>query len=156
MKTKMVIIAVLSLAFAGSCRKYDDQFYAQTYKNAPLETLQNDKEKANSFKGSPENFQITLTWDSSSDLDLFVQDPMGEWIWHKHKKSQSNGMLNHDDRNGRGVETVTWKDNQFPTGNYKVYVSHYGGVSSEYSVQVQVSGKSKCIEDLLKMEGQCL
>ena len=131
MKTKMIIIATINLLLISSCGKYEDQYNPQLPNKTTIGAISNDiAEKTrvidSAIVGSG-NIEIALNWDSSADIDLYVQDPMGEWIWHKHKKSQSNGLLNIDDRNGSGPEIVVWKNNQFPTGNYKVCVKHYGG-----------------------------
>jgi len=150
MKTKMIIIATINLVLISSCGKYEDQYNPQLTNKTTIGVISNDRaektSEIDSFFVVSRDFEIALNWDSSADIDLYVQDPMGEWIWHKHKKSQSNGLLNIDDRNGSGREIVTWKNNQFPTGNYKVYVRHYAGSTTNYSVSIQVCGKTKLYE----------
>lgn len=154
MKTRMIIIAAVNLLLISSCGKNEDQYDTQLPNLTTIGAISNDlsdnKRVADSAVVGSGNIEISLTWDSSADIDLYVQDPMGEWIWHKHKKSQSNGLLNIDDRNGSGPETVVWKNNQFPTGNYIVYVKHYGGGLANYSVSVQVCGKTKLYQGGIK------
>jgi len=154
MKTKMIIIATINLVLVSSCGKYEDQYNPQLANKTTIGAISNDTtEKTRVIESSnvdSENIEITLNWDSSADIDLYVQDPMGEWIWHKHKKSQSKGSLSIDDRNGSSQETVAWNNNQFPSGNYKVYVKHYGGGLANYSVSIQVCGKTKLYQGGVK------
>ncbi|HEY0463795.1 MAG TPA: hypothetical protein VGC79_06280 [Polyangiaceae bacterium] len=79
---------------------------------------------------------ITLTWDTASDLDLHVIDPLGNEIFHGAPSSgsafssagadESNGALDHDSNadcvsDGLRQEDVTWADAP-PAGHYLVRV----------------------------------
>jgi hypothetical protein len=79
---------------------------------------------------------VTLTWDSESDLDLHVVDPLGDEIFHGARSSQapflrsgadaSNGTLDQDSNadcsiDGLRQEDVTWADAP-PAGHYLVRV----------------------------------
>jgi hypothetical protein len=154
MKTRLILFAAAILLVVCSCGKNEDQFDNQLTNKSMIRTgseNMSEKELVNAFAvDGSRTIEVTLNWDSSADIDLYVQDPMGEWIWYKHKKSQSDGMLVADDRNGFGPETVAWNDNQYPTGNYKVYVKHYGGGIANYSVTVQVCGKTRLYKGFVK------
>lgn len=93
--------------------------------------------------GGTGDIQVTLTWDSSADIDLYVQDPSGEWIWFGHQNSASGGWLDVDDTDGFGPENIKWDKNMAPSGTYKVYVKHYAGASANYSIMVQAFGRKK-------------
>ncbi len=107
-----------------------------------------------SLDGGYGDVQVTLSWDSSADIDLYVQDPMGEWIWYKHKNAQSGGWLDVDDRDGFGPENIFWQKNESPSGNYQVYVQHYEGGSANYSVLVQAYGRTKQYKGFISPGGK--
>lgn len=106
-----------------------------------------------SLEGGYGDVQVTLSWDSSADIDLYVQDPFGEWIWYKHKIAQSGGWLDVDDRDGFGPENIYWKKNESPSGNFQVAVKHYQGGSANYSVLVQAYGRTKQYKGLISVGG---
>ena len=83
--------------------------------------------------------QISLSWDNTSDQDLYVTDPEGETIWYQHESSISGGQLDRDDVDGFGPENIYWLDNA-PDGEYIVKVNDYSGTSSPTSFFVTVSG----------------
>jgi hypothetical protein len=94
-------------------------------------------------QGGYGDIQVTLTWDSTADIDLYVQDPNEEWIWFGKKTSASGGWLDVDDIDGFGPENIFWEKNRAPEGDYLVYVEHYSGGSANYSVLVQAFGRVK-------------
>jgi len=74
--------------------------------------------------------QITLTWDTTADLDLHVIDPYGEEIYFRATQSSSGGILDVDANgacNGitNPVENVYWPYGAAPSGTYQVYVDYY-------------------------------
>ncbi len=69
--------------------------------------------------------QITLTWDTFADIDLYVVDPFGETIWYGNRSSGSGGQLDVDDINGFGPENIFWPDGRAPSGTYRVWVDYY-------------------------------
>jgi len=91
--------------------------------------------------------QITLTWNTTDDIDLWVTDPNGEKIYFADKYSQSGGYLDYDDTNGYGPENVYWSEGQAPSGKYLVQVDHYSGYySTDFTVLIQAFGFSKKYE----------
>ena len=86
--------------------------------------------------------QITLKWDNTADLDLYVTDPVGETIYYGAPSSSSGGQLDIDDRDGIGPENIFWPVGTALTGNYSVEVNHYSGASpANFTVRVQVLDK---------------
>ncbi len=90
------------------------------------------------------DIQITLTWDTTDDIDLWVTDPYGELIYWFDPVSASGGYLDYDDRNGYGPENVYWQSGQAPTGTYIVQVDHYYGYyTTNFNVLVQAFNQVK-------------
>jgi hypothetical protein len=69
--------------------------------------------------------QVTLTWDTEADLDLWVTDPDGFKIYYGNAVSPSGGMLDFDDTNGYGPENTFWLPGTAPNGSYFIQVDHY-------------------------------
>lgn len=47
---------------------------------------------------------VTLTWDTPTDIDLYVTDPTGDTSWYGHKITADGGELDYDDTDGYGPE----------------------------------------------------
>ncbi|MEM6954484.1 MAG: putative metal-binding motif-containing protein [Myxococcota bacterium] len=74
--------------------------------------------------------QITATWNTGADIDLYVVDPAEEVLSFQRRRSLSGGHLDHDargdcregQRNER-LENAVWASDA-PTGTYRVQL-HY-------------------------------
>ncbi|MDD4032056.1 MAG: hypothetical protein PHS48_02295 [Bacteroidales bacterium] len=114
-----------------------------------IETIENDRaDDIRVVEGALEygygDVQVTLTWNNTADVDLYVYDPFGETIYWYNKVSESGGKLDVDDRNGYGPENIFWPSLQAPAGTYEVYVHHYSGATpSNYTVLVNAFGRRK-------------
>jgi uncharacterized protein YfaP (DUF2135 family) len=86
------------------------------------------------------DIQVTLTWNTPSDIDLYVQDPSGKRVWFRNKSSASGGRLDIDDMTGYGPENIFWEKKRAPNGTYKLVIEHYEGASANYSILVQAFG----------------
>ncbi len=78
--------------------------------------------------------QVTLTWDTHTDVDLHVVDPTGEEIYYGHSESASGGELDHDSNagcsiDGLNTENVYWPEGGAPAGEYVVRVDYYSACS---------------------------
>jgi hypothetical protein len=100
---------------------------------------------------------VTLTWDTESDLDLHVVDPLGDEIFHGAPSSQSalspssavasDGVLDQDSNAGCVIdglrqEDVTWASAP-PVGHYLVRVdtaSLCAAPNAQFSVRVLLDG----------------
>lgn len=90
--------------------------------------------------GSGGSVQVTLTWDSVCDLDLWVTDPYGETIYWNNPSSASGGQLDYDNTYGYGPENIFWPPNAAPNGTYEVRVNYYSGTgTAQYSVLVIIN-----------------
>lgn len=93
--------------------------------------------------------QVTLSWDNSADVDLWVTDPTNERIYYNHSRSNSGGYLDVDDTNGYGPENIFWEENA-PSGTYKVQVDHYSGSApSNYIVTINAFGNTQTFNGVL-------
>jgi uncharacterized protein YfaP (DUF2135 family) len=83
--------------------------------------------------------QVSLTWNSETDIDLWIIGTDEEKIYYANPLSaQSLGWLDHDNTEAYGPENITF-NYQMPEGDYKVYVHHYnGGVQTDYQVTVAI------------------
>jgi hypothetical protein len=94
--------------------------------------------------------QITLTWQTPTDVDLWCTDPNGESIGYRHMRSNSGGRLDVDDRNGYGPENIFWARGRAPAGAYVVHVHHYrGDRPAPYQVLLKVDGREETFEGTL-------
>lgn len=88
--------------------------------------------------------QVTLTWNNTADLDLWVTDPYGETIYYGNPYSASGGQLDVDDRDGFGPENIYWPPGGAPQGNYTVRVDYYSGSGTAYfKVLIQINGLTR-------------
>ncbi|HXG39296.1 MAG TPA: hypothetical protein VNL36_11055 [Bacteroidota bacterium] len=98
--------------------------------------------------------QISLTWDTATDIDLWVTDPTGTKIYYMNRSSPSGGQLDRDDVDGYGPENVYWLQNA-PDGYYKVEVNYYSGTAvTRYTVTVNAPGNSRIFNGTLNTRGQ--
>ncbi|MCM4157342.1 hypothetical protein [Gramella sp. AN32] len=94
------------------------------YYNAERERiLQSYRSMLNSGYG---DIKITLSWDTETDIDLWVTDPFSEKIWYDSPFSSSGGELDVDNVEGYGPENVFWPTNEAPFGTYTVQIHYYG------------------------------
>lgn len=71
--------------------------------------------------------QISLSWGTESDQDLYVTTPTGEVISYQNS-SADGGELDRDDTDGYGPENIFWESDA-PNGTYSVSVNDYSGTS---------------------------
>ena len=102
------------------------------------------------------SLQISLAWDSGTDLDLWVTDTSGTKIYYDNRSSSTGGALDRDDIDGFGPENIYWS--QAPNGTYKVEVNYYrgsgGSGTSNYTVTVSGLGTSRQFTGTLTQKGQ--
>lgn len=86
--------------------------------------------------------QISLSWNNSTDQDLYVTDPNGDVIFYDNYSSRSGGELDRDDVNGFGPENIYWLENA-PDGTYTVRVNDYDFSPFATTFYVTVSGPNQ-------------
>lgn len=73
---------------------------------------------------SARDVKIVLTWDTPTDVDLWVIDPKGEKCYYGNRATSSGGNLDVDIIDGYGPETFTMAAGM--PGEYSVQVQYYG------------------------------
>jgi uncharacterized protein YfaP (DUF2135 family) len=66
---------------------------------------------------------VTITWDTTSDVDLRVTEPDGEECYYENMRTKNGGVLHGDVRTGFGPERYT--NAKAPPGEYIIAVHHY-------------------------------
>ena len=74
-------------------------------------------------KVPPRDIKIVLTWDTPTDVDLWVIDPKGERCYYAHPETASGGNLDVDITRGYGPETFTMA--RAIPGNYAVQIQYF-------------------------------
>jgi hypothetical protein len=101
------------------------------------------------------DLQITLSWNTGADIDLYVTDPGGDTLYYnqEHRNTSSGGCMDHD---GRGdcrseqsdprIENVFWKAAP-PRGEYKVELNYFGpcGDNEQTDTTVAVSVRGRLV-----------
>ena len=100
--------------------------------------------------GSGGRIQVSVSWDTPSDVDLHVIDPTGEEIYYGNSVGDTGGELDLDSNAGCGIdgvnnENITWGDDTDPaSGTYTVLVHYWspcGQGTTNYIVTVRVEGE---------------
>jgi len=93
--------------------------------------------------------QVTVSWDTNSDVDLHVVDPNGWEIYWGSTQSPSGGRLDLDSNvacaiDGVRNENITWDVGTAPSGMYTVRVDYWsacGVNATNYTVLVNNGGE---------------
>lgn len=100
--------------------------------------------------GSDGQIQVSVSWDTPSDVDLHVIDPTGEEIYYANDVGATGGELDLDSNAACGIdgvnnENITWGDDDDPaSGTYTVLVHYWspcGQGTTNYIVTVRVEGE---------------
>lgn len=96
-----------------------------------------------------EDLRFTMTWDQSTDLDLYVRTPGANGVAdavdgqtiHWRNRNAEGGMLDVDDTSGFGPENITFPPGAAASGTY-AFAAHYwsGAPASKATVSVFVNG----------------
>lgn len=75
------------------------------------------------------DIQVSLYWNTLTDMDLYLVDPTGETIFYGSRNSASGGELDLDSyaacnfSAGNGNENIYWGAGQAPPGHYSIRVN---------------------------------
>lgn len=93
--------------------------------------------------------QVSVSWDTRTDVDLILQEPNGELIFFNRPRSESGGMLDLDSNpncliDGINNENITYENANPPTGEYIVYVIYFNSCNdnqnTNYVLTTRVDG----------------
>ena len=92
--------------------------------------------------------QVTLSWDTDSDVDLHVVDPNGDEVYFANRQVLSDGELDLDSNaacsiDGVRNENITWPVGSAPQGTYTVRVDCWSActvAATNYTVLVNNGG----------------
>jgi len=74
--------------------------------------------------------QVTLTWQTNDDIDLYVTDPNGDTVYFYNDVVASGGELDRDNTCSDFVlgrpENIFWPQDGAPQGSYVVKVNYFG------------------------------
>lgn len=74
-------------------------------------------------KGSKASLVVTVTWNTKTDVDLWVTEPGGEKCNYAHRNTKGGGVLHEDNTTGFGPEHFT--ADKLVAGEYLVQVHMY-------------------------------
>ncbi|MBR58505.1 MAG: hypothetical protein CMH54_10850 [Myxococcales bacterium] len=100
------------------------------------------------------DIQVSVQWDTDTDLDLHVIEPGGCELYYGNKTGCA-GFLDLDSNpacfiDGINNENVYWELGAAPLGDYQVKVDFYsdcGSQGANYTVTLQYCGKTEVFED---------
>jgi uncharacterized protein YfaP (DUF2135 family) len=69
------------------------------------------------------DLRVTLTWDTATDVDLWVTGPDGEVVMYSHRQGKAGGVLDTDITSGFGPETYTQA--RLQRGTYRIQANAY-------------------------------
>ncbi len=84
----------------------------------------------------PMDVKIILTWDTQTDIDLWVTNPQLKRCFYSNRITRSGEKLHNDNTTGLGPETFTILKAQ--PGRYKIQVNYFSGESIPTQVQVKI------------------
>lgn len=99
------------------------------------------------------DIQVSLSWDTPTDLDLYVVDPTGCELYYGNKECDSQGQLDLDSNAGCGIdginnENIFWPQGQAPAGQYEVRTNFWSDCSccdANWTVTLTYCGKTEVI-----------
>ena len=76
------------------------------------------------FKEIPVDIRVVIDWNhNDTDIDLWVEDPLGEKAYYKNQETKIGGRMSEDMTDGYGPEEFMLKS--APGGVYKILVDYY-------------------------------
>jgi hypothetical protein len=100
--------------------------------------------------GGTGNVQVSVSWNTATDVDLHVVDPTGQEIYYGNTQSTNGGSLDVDSNAGcsidnRNSENIRWGSSA-PNGTYTVRVDYWSACSvtgtTTFTVRINNGGQS--------------
>jgi len=94
--------------------------------------------------------QVSVSWNSRADVDLYLVEPSGETIWYGNEESATGGVLDLDSNAacfGADLrnENINWPTRTPPAGTYTVRVNYWdacGAARTDWLLTVRVPGQA--------------
>lgn len=94
--------------------------------------------------------QVSVSWNTRADVDLYLVEPSGETIWYGNEASASGGILDLDSNAacfGQDLrnENINWPSRTPPSGTYRVRVNYWdacGVARTDWVLTVRVPGQA--------------
>jgi parallel beta-helix repeat protein len=95
---------------------------------------------------------VELKWEAPADLDLWVEDPLGNVASFENPITPIDGQLETDQFQGPAVERFRLPE--APAGEYKIWVTYFQGTGEvPFTISVAVAGDVKTFPGKLSQEG---
>jgi hypothetical protein len=107
------------------------------------------------FEVGSGDIQISLTWNTQTDVDLWLTEPDGNKIYYANPTSSSGGQLDYDNVTGYGPENIFFL-NEAPSGEYRVEVNYFSGAPTvtNYNVVVKNGDNVNTYSGVLETDDQ--
>lgn len=87
------------------------------------------------------DLQVTLTWDTAADVDLYLHEPDGNIIsFYNERSLAGDGFLDVDDVDGYGPENIFYAA-IIPQGQYLLEVHAFDGYEEDFPINYTVTLK---------------
>ncbi len=83
------------------------------------------------------DLQVTLSWNSTADIDLHVIEPNGTHVYYANGTG-STARLDRDDTDGFGPENIFVNTGAASQGTYQIFIVHFSGPPTTSQIQVRV------------------
>jgi hypothetical protein len=71
------------------------------------------------------DLKVTVTWNTATDVDLWVEEPNGHKCWYNNRSTANGGTLQEDITSGSGPEHYVLP--RAASGNYVIKVNYFSG-----------------------------
>ena len=121
-----------------------DLFKRSILPGGPLESAGDDYCLVSLEEQGPEDLKVTLEWDSTTDLDLYVEHPnYGRIFWGR--RDTPDGAVYHGDNcinqecdADTAFEIIEWENGRPEAGTYEVWVVNFGGsAAANFTITVE-------------------
>jgi hypothetical protein len=94
--------------------------------------------------------QVSVSWNTAADVDLYLVEPSGETIWYGNEQSASGGVLDLDSNaacfsSDVRNENINWPASTPPSGTYTVRLNYWdacGATRTDWVLTIRVPGQS--------------
>jgi len=109
------------------------------------------------------DLQVSVSWNTRADVDLYLQEPNGELIYFVNSSSEAGGVLDLDSNvgcpeNGPQNENITYENVVPPAGQYLVSLDLFSTCSvvtspTDYVVTVRIGDDVQTFTGALQPDG---